>query len=144
MEHEGPLPRSQEPSTGPYPDPDQDSSYHPILSPRSILILYTTYVLVFLAVFFILAFPPISSPFMVHALFVYYSLTQSFCYNWRRVQAVKLLTTEQSPKENVKQQKEIKWESPLIFRMKQERCIGWLDFRSWIIFVKSLQNKIWI
>jgi hypothetical protein len=30
MEPEGSLPRSQEPSTGPYPDPDQSNLSHPI------------------------------------------------------------------------------------------------------------------
>jgi hypothetical protein len=58
MELEGSLPCSQEPSTGPYPEPDQSSPYNPI--PSSILILSTTYVLVFLVVSFILAFPPIA------------------------------------------------------------------------------------
>jgi hypothetical protein len=31
MEPEGSLPYSQEPSTGPYPEPDQSNPYHPIL-----------------------------------------------------------------------------------------------------------------
>jgi hypothetical protein len=42
MEPEGSLPCSQEPSTGPYPEPDQSSPYNPILSlVRPILILST-------------------------------------------------------------------------------------------------------
>jgi hypothetical protein len=39
MEPEGSLPCSQEPSTGPCPEPDQSDLYHPILSLRSMLIL---------------------------------------------------------------------------------------------------------
>jgi hypothetical protein len=33
MEPGGSLPCSQEPSTAPYPEPDQSNPYHPILSP---------------------------------------------------------------------------------------------------------------
>jgi hypothetical protein len=32
MEPEGSLPCSQEPSSGPYDEPDQSNSYYPILS----------------------------------------------------------------------------------------------------------------
>jgi hypothetical protein len=31
MEPEGSLPCSQEPTTSPYPEPDQSNPYHPIL-----------------------------------------------------------------------------------------------------------------
>jgi hypothetical protein len=40
MEPEGSLPRSREPSTGPYSELDQSNPYHPI-SLRSILMLST-------------------------------------------------------------------------------------------------------
>jgi hypothetical protein len=41
MKHEGSLLCSQEPSTGPYPEPDQSSLYHSSLCLRSILVLTT-------------------------------------------------------------------------------------------------------
>jgi hypothetical protein len=41
MEPEGSWPCSQEPSTGPYPEPDRSNPYNPILPLRSILILST-------------------------------------------------------------------------------------------------------
>jgi hypothetical protein len=37
MEPEGSLPCSQQPSTGPYPEPDRSSPYHPILSLYTLL-----------------------------------------------------------------------------------------------------------
>jgi hypothetical protein len=70
MEPEGSLSCSQEPSSGPYTEPDQSNPYHHILFKYCTL----TYALVFLVVSFLLAFPPISymhssSPqFVLHAL----------------------------------------------------------------------------
>jgi hypothetical protein len=83
-EHEGSSPCSQEASTGPYPEPDQSSPYHPILSLlRSILILSTH---------LRLGLPSISSglptisymhssspPFVLHVLPISSSFTSSFC-----------------------------------------------------------------
>jgi hypothetical protein len=74
MEPNGSLSCSQEPSTGPYPEPEQSSSYHSILSLYDSFYYYPPiYVFVFLVVFFPLAFSPISymqssSPFVLHAL----------------------------------------------------------------------------
>jgi hypothetical protein len=58
METEVSLPCSQEPSIGPYPETDQSSIYHPILSLYDRFWYYSpTYVLVFLVSSFLLAFP---------------------------------------------------------------------------------------
>jgi hypothetical protein len=49
MELEGSIPNSQELSTCPYPEPDQSSPHHPILTLIDPFEYYpTTYVLVFL------------------------------------------------------------------------------------------------
>jgi hypothetical protein len=40
MEHEGSLPGSQGPSTGPHPQPDQSSTYHPILAKNHFNIIH--------------------------------------------------------------------------------------------------------
>jgi hypothetical protein len=87
MEPEGSLPCSQEPSNGPYPEPDRSSPYDLIpsyLSKIHFNIMHITYVLVFLVVSFLLAFPPISymhsssPPFVLHALPLTTILTWSF------------------------------------------------------------------
>jgi hypothetical protein len=73
MEPEGSLPRSQEISTCTYPEPDQSSPQHSILSLKGPSKCYlSTYVSVFLVVSFPLAFLPItytrssSPPFVQH------------------------------------------------------------------------------
>jgi hypothetical protein len=83
MEPEGSLPCSQEPSTGPYPEPDQSNPYHPI-SLISILILSTYLRLGLPSGPFPSGFPInilytfIFSPFVLHALPISSFLTWSF------------------------------------------------------------------
>jgi hypothetical protein len=84
MEPEDSLPCSQEHSTGPYPEPDQSSTYQLILSLRSILILSTDQRLGHPSGLFPSGFPTnildafIFSPFVLHALPLSSSLTSSF------------------------------------------------------------------
>jgi hypothetical protein len=60
MEPEGSSSHSQQPSTGPYPEPDQCSPYDPFLSLRSVLIVSIHLHLGLLVVSFLMALPPIS------------------------------------------------------------------------------------
>jgi hypothetical protein len=79
MEPEGSLPCSQEPSTGPYPQPDGFSSHHPIL--RSILVISTHLRLGLPSGLFPSGFSTnilyayLFSPFVLHALVISSSLT---------------------------------------------------------------------
>jgi hypothetical protein len=43
VEPVGLLPCSQEPSTGPYPDPDQSNVYHPILFLKRFILILSTH-----------------------------------------------------------------------------------------------------
>jgi hypothetical protein len=97
MEPDGLLPCSQEPSTGPYPEPDRSSPYHHILSKIYFNIFHPPTSLFFLVVSSHLAFPPISymhsssPPFVLHARLISSSLAWYFNYIWWRVQVMKLL-----------------------------------------------------
>jgi hypothetical protein len=63
MQPESPLPCSEEPSTGLYPEPDRSSPYHPILFLLDVFYNYTPiYVKFFLAVSFLLGFSKINHP----------------------------------------------------------------------------------
>jgi hypothetical protein len=71
MEPEGSLPRSQEPVTGPYPEPDQSISCY------SILFLYEQFYYppnFFLIISFLVVFPPepCSMHFNRHAYYIPY------------------------------------------------------------------------
>jgi hypothetical protein len=103
MELEGSIPNSQDMSTCPYPEPDQSSPHHPILSLQDPSQYYSlTSVLVFLAV----SFPPTtymrssSPPFVLHAQPISSSSRldySNYTRTWRRVQITKLFVTQYSP-----------------------------------------------
>jgi hypothetical protein len=87
METQGSLSSSQEPSTNLYLEPDQSSPYQSILSLSKIILRRNinppTSILVFLVVYFNLAFPPIfymhsySPSFVLQARPISFSLTWS-------------------------------------------------------------------
>jgi hypothetical protein len=98
MEPVGSLPCSQEPSTGPYLEPNQSSPYHPILSfLRSVLILSTLLRRGLTSGFFPLAFPTrsyiySSSPHSCYMLCPSHTPSLGHSdYTCRRVQVTKLL-----------------------------------------------------
>jgi hypothetical protein len=74
MEPEASLPCSQEPSTGPYPQPHQSNPYHPIPHIFAIIILSSHLLLGLPSGLFPSGFPPTSymhlssPPFVLHAL----------------------------------------------------------------------------
>jgi hypothetical protein len=99
MEPEGWLLRSQEPSTGLYPQPDQYNPYHPILSLKD----PPNYVLVFLVFSFRLAFPPILLYVFLFAHSCYMPCSSHTPwldhsnFTWRRVQVIKFPIMQFSP-----------------------------------------------
>jgi hypothetical protein len=101
MEHEGSLPCSQDPSTGPHPEPDRPSPYHPILSYlRSILILTTHLCLGLPSGLFSSAFPTnilYSFRFSQICATRPAHLIVHSNYVWRGVQVMKLLIMQFSP-----------------------------------------------
>jgi hypothetical protein len=83
-------------------EPHSSNPYHPILSKIHWNSL-ATYVLIFLVVSFLMAFPPISythsssSPFMLHARSSHPTWLDHSNYSWRRVHVMKLLIMQFSP-----------------------------------------------
>jgi hypothetical protein len=98
---EGSLPCSQEPFSGPYPELERLSPYHPIPSYLSKIYVLQycplTCVMVFLVVSFLLAFPPVSymhssSPQLCYMPWPSHpTWLDHYNYSiWRRVQVMKL------------------------------------------------------
>jgi hypothetical protein len=81
IEPEGALLCSQEPSTGPCPEPDRSNPYHPILSPSKIYLILSTHLRLGLpSDLFLSGFPTnilhaFIPPFVLHALPISSSLT---------------------------------------------------------------------
>jgi hypothetical protein len=97
-EPEGSLPHSQELSTCTYPEPDQSSPQHSLLSLKGPSECYlSTYVSVFLVV----SLQPIHIPLLPHSCHMSCPLHPPRLYNsnytWQRLQIMKLLVMQFSP-----------------------------------------------
>jgi hypothetical protein len=132
------LLHSLDPSNGPYPEPDQTIPYHPILSLKDPSTSTSSYIMVFLVVSFLLAFPPItymhssSQSFMPHAP-PSQPLWFNSNYTWRRVQTSLKL---------VKQLEFNSWKGNNVHRKRPEEAFTCHHFK--VLLKKSLKCRNWL